>query len=126
MARKPVPLNQQIEELEREIADRKRRLAVVAGGRGRSVDEYRLQRLATLRWIQAHDKGIKAAAVRQGDLPFKVERWNADDSHIEGVIAAADNVIVARAAFEAAVKAHPAARITLRDGIRVIEQHPRE
>jgi hypothetical protein len=128
MAKKPVSLSQQIEEVERELADRKRRLAIAVPGRERSLAEYRLAHLeaalATLQWLKTHDQAIKAAASRHGDLPFKVERWSADDTRLEGALAASDNLAIARAAFDAAVKAYPAARLTLRDGIRIIAKHP--
>jgi hypothetical protein len=55
------------------------------------------------------------------DLPFKVEEWDRDGNRIERVIARAANLIVGRSAFEAARRHYPKARLTLRQGIRVIE-----
>ena len=55
------------------------------------------------------------------DLPFKVEQWDRDGP-IERVIASAANVIVGRGAYQAACRQYPQARLTLRQGIRVIEE----
>jgi hypothetical protein len=54
------------------------------------------------------------------DLEFRVEQWDAADAHIEELLAAAGNVTVARAAFNAAVHLRPQARIQLRHRARVI------
>jgi hypothetical protein len=51
-------------------------------------------------------------------LHFRIEQWNAG----ERTIAAPDNLIVPRAAFDAAAK--PGLRLTLRDRARVIARHP--
>jgi hypothetical protein len=56
------------------------------------------------------------------DEPFKVEEWDRDGNRIERVIARADNLIVGRRAYEAARRQYPKARLTLRQGIRVIEE----
>jgi hypothetical protein len=56
------------------------------------------------------------------ELPFKIEQWDRDGNQIEHVIASAANVIVGRSAFEAARRQYPKARLTLRQGIRVIEK----
>ena len=58
------------------------------------------------------------------DLPFKVEKWDQADLHVEEVLARAGNQIIAAAAFEAAVKVYPNARLTLRHGIRVMQKYP--
>jgi hypothetical protein len=55
------------------------------------------------------------------DLPFKVEQWDRD-GRIERLIARAANVIVSRGAYEAACRAYPKERLTLRQGIRVIDE----
>ncbi|MBA5779120.1 hypothetical protein H2509_18485 [Stappia sp. F7233] len=52
---------------------------------------------------------------------FKVEQWDRKGLHIEETLAVCGNVLVARAAFQAAIKARPGENITLRQGIRVIE-----
>ena len=56
------------------------------------------------------------------DLPFKVEEWHRDGNRIERVIARAANLVVGRRAYEAACRQYPKARLTLRQGIRVIEE----
>ena len=58
----------------------------------------------------------------EDELPFKVEQWDRDGNRIERVIARADNLIVGRRAYEAACRQYPKARLTLRQGIRVIEE----
>jgi len=54
------------------------------------------------------------------DLPFKVEEWDRDGNQIERVIARAANLIEGRSAYDAARRQYPKARLTLRQGIRVI------
>ncbi len=53
-------------------------------------------------------------------LPFAVEEWDATGNHIERVLARAANVLLARAAFEAAAKLYPGHVLTLRNGTRVV------
>jgi hypothetical protein len=57
------------------------------------------------------------------DLEFRVEQWDAADAHVEELLAAAGNVTVARAAFDAAVQLRPQARIQLRHRARVIARY---
>ena len=56
-------------------------------------------------------------------LPFEVERWTADEMHVEQVLARANQVYLARAAYEAAVEHYPKARLMLRHGIMVIDKN---
>ena len=56
------------------------------------------------------------------ELPFKVEAWSKKGQNIERLIATATNVLVARAAYEAAVQIYPGQNITLRQGARVIAE----
>ncbi len=56
------------------------------------------------------------------DLPFKVEQWDRDGNRIERMIARAANLIVGRSAYEAACRVYPKGRLTLRQGIRVIDE----
>jgi hypothetical protein len=58
----------------------------------------------------------------EGELSFRVEKWDRDGNRIESVIATAANLFVGRGAYEAARRACPKARLTLRQGIRVIEE----
>jgi len=59
------------------------------------------------------------------DTRFKVERWTDTGQHIEKELAVCECVIAARGAFRAAVEEWPDKRFTLRQGIRVLEEHPR-
>jgi hypothetical protein len=54
---------------------------------------------------------------------FKVEQWDKTEDHIVWLIAVSNNFLVARAAYEAAVKYNPRERWLLRDGIRVVERY---
>jgi hypothetical protein len=54
---------------------------------------------------------------------FKVEQWDKTEDHIVWLIAVSNNFLVARAAYEAAVKFNPRERWLLRDGIRVVERY---
>ena len=52
-------------------------------------------------------------------FPYRIDRWDADG--ISKHLADIDDLIVARAIYEAAFKRSPGERITLRQGARVIE-----
>ncbi len=55
------------------------------------------------------------------DLPYRVELWTAEGTPaIERVLGRAANAALARAIFAAAANEHPARRITLCKGKRVI------
>ena len=56
------------------------------------------------------------------ELPFKVEAWSQKGQNIDRLIATATNVLVARAAYAAAVQLYPGQNITLRQGTRVIAE----
>jgi hypothetical protein len=53
---------------------------------------------------------------------FKVEQWDKTEDHVIWLVAVSNNFLVARAAYEAAVKFNPRERWLLRDGIRVVER----
>jgi hypothetical protein len=53
---------------------------------------------------------------------YKVEKWDWRDQHVEEIVASTSLIVVARAAFDAAVQQYPNARLTLRQGIRVIQK----
>lgn len=57
------------------------------------------------------------------DHRFKVERWN-ERGGIEKELAVCEDIVAARGAFRAAVAEWPDARLTLRQGIRVLAEHP--
>lgn len=58
------------------------------------------------------------------NMSFRVELWDRHALHIRWVIAAAGSVFVAQAAFDEAVKNWPDQRLTLRQGIMLIREHP--
>jgi hypothetical protein len=58
------------------------------------------------------------------NMSFRVELWDQHALHIRWVIAAAGSVFLARAAFDEAVKHWPDQRLTLRQGIMLIREHP--
>jgi hypothetical protein len=58
------------------------------------------------------------------NMSFRVELWDRHALHIRWVIAAAGSVFLARAAFEEAVKQWPDQKLTLRQGIMLISEHP--
>ena len=51
---------------------------------------------------------------------FRVEKWDWRNQHIQEIVASTSLLLVARAAFDAAVEQYPDAQLTLRQGIRVI------
>jgi hypothetical protein len=54
-------------------------------------------------------------------LPYRIELWGADGSNrVEQVLARAVSAQLARAIFTAAKGEHPARRITLRKGNRIV------
>lgn len=58
------------------------------------------------------------------DREFTVDMWDlAGDRHLE-TLATASNLLIAIAAFDAAIIERPGRRLTLRHGIRVIRQVP--
>jgi len=63
-----------------------------------------------------------AAAQAPERASFKIEKWDWRDSHVEEIVGSAALVMIGRAAFAAAVRQYPGVRLTLRQGIRVIEK----
>jgi hypothetical protein len=58
---------------------------------------------------------------------FTVDIWDHRGVHLEEVIAMANNINIARAAHEASLKHFPDRKITLRNGIMLLEQNwPRD
>ena len=59
------------------------------------------------------------------NMSFRVELWDQHALHIRWVVAAAGSVLLAaRAAFDVAVKHWPDQKLTLRQGIMLIREHP--
>jgi hypothetical protein len=57
------------------------------------------------------------------NMSFRVELWDKYALHIRWTVAAVGHIYIARAAFDRAVKEWPDKRLTLRQGIRVIEDY---
>jgi hypothetical protein len=60
------------------------------------------------------------------NLPFRVEMWDRSDQHVRWVVSASASVAIAHAAMDAAIANYPEQRLTLRNGILVIRQHPHD
>jgi hypothetical protein len=58
------------------------------------------------------------------NMNFRVELWDRHVLHIRWVIAASGFVFLARAAFEEAIKQWPDQKLTLRNGIMLMREHP--
>ena len=58
------------------------------------------------------------------NMSFRVELWDRHADHVRWVVAAAGSVVLAHAAFEAAIENWPHERFTLRQGIMLIREHP--
>jgi len=55
-------------------------------------------------------------------LEFRVEIWNEGDNRLEELVALCSNSLVARGAYEAALKLKPDANLVLRHRARVISR----
>ncbi|HEX9461841.1 MAG TPA: hypothetical protein VGB82_04515 [Alphaproteobacteria bacterium] len=69
---------------------------------------------------QHKSKDGDGPAGQSGKLPYCVELWDASGQSVERVLARAVSAELARAIFKAACTEHPARRITLRRGTKVI------
>jgi hypothetical protein len=58
------------------------------------------------------------------NMSFRVELWDQHALHIRWVIAAAGSVFLARAAFDESVKQWPDQKLTLRNGMLLMREHP--
>jgi hypothetical protein len=63
-----------------------------------------------------------AAAQAPEPASFKIEQWDWKGLHVEQVVASASLIVIARTAFATAREQLPGARLTLRQGIRVIDE----
>jgi hypothetical protein len=64
--------------------------------------------------LMLHDYGARF------DLPYAVELWDDNDSHVEELIALTGDYRVARVAFEEAVKRRPGRIVTLGQKTRLL------
>ncbi|HTV31216.1 MAG TPA: hypothetical protein VMF32_26010 [Xanthobacteraceae bacterium] len=60
------------------------------------------------------------------NLPFRVELWDRHNQHIRWVVSASSSVAIAHAAFDAAIANYPGERFSLRQGVMLIREHPRD
>jgi hypothetical protein len=58
------------------------------------------------------------------NMSYRVELWERHADHIRWTIAASGSIVLARAAFDAAVKKWPHERFTLRQGIMTMREYP--
>ena len=61
-----------------------------------------------------------AVMANEFDLPFRVERWDDGDRHVEELIALAGDYRIARIVFDEAVRQRPGMLITLRQKTRLL------
>jgi hypothetical protein len=57
---------------------------------------------------------------------FRIDRWDRDGNTVMDHVAAVENLMVAMAAYEAACRHWPGETITLRQGVRIIEDSRKE
>jgi len=58
------------------------------------------------------------------NMSFRVELWERHAEHIRWTMAASGSIVLAHAAFDAAIKEWPHERFTLRNGIMLMREHP--
>jgi hypothetical protein len=58
------------------------------------------------------------------NMNFRIELWERHAEHVRWTIAASRSIVLARAAFDAAVKEWPHERFTLRNGIMLMREYP--
>ncbi len=56
-------------------------------------------------------------------LPYRVEVWSRDNLHLMETLAASSHLLIAKAAFRAAIDARPHDVLLLRSLAQVIEEH---
>jgi hypothetical protein len=58
------------------------------------------------------------------NMNFRIELWERYAEHIRWTVAASGSIVLARAAFDAAIKEWPHERFTLRNGIMLLSEYP--
>jgi hypothetical protein len=58
------------------------------------------------------------------NMNFRIELWERHAEHIRWTVAASGSIVLAHAAFDAAVKEWPHERFTLRNGIMLMREYP--
>src|SRR5262245_15310103 len=74
------------------------------------------------RWVQCYVHGLFQAVRRAMTFSYRVDRWTDDGNSILDYVAAVGDLAVARAAYRAACRRWPEAKISLRQGARVMER----
>jgi hypothetical protein len=59
------------------------------------------------------------------NMSYRIDLWDRHAVHGRWLVAASGNVFVARAAFEEAVRHWPSERLTLRNGMQILNEHPK-
>jgi hypothetical protein len=59
------------------------------------------------------------------NMSYRIDLWDRHAVHGRWLLAASGNVFVARAAFDEAVKHWPNQRLTLRNGMQLLGDHPK-
>lgn len=71
--------------------------------------------------LRAHGRTTTTMSI--ADLGFRVEVWDDRDLYVVEIVAASGNLLVARAAFDEALKHRPERILRLRHRARVIREH---
>jgi hypothetical protein len=58
------------------------------------------------------------------NMSYRIDLWDRHAVHGRWLVAASGNVFIARAAFDEAVKHWPGQRLTLRNGMQLLCEHP--
>jgi hypothetical protein len=58
------------------------------------------------------------------NMSFRIELWERHAEHIRWTVAASGSIVLAHAAFDAAIKEWPQERFTLRNGIMLMREYP--
>lgn len=70
--------------------------------------------------LRGHSRATSTTSI--AELEFRVEVWDDRDLHVVEIVAASGNLLVARAAFDEALKHRPARILRLRHRARVIRE----
>jgi hypothetical protein len=69
---------------------------------------------------------VRELTLNRTQFAFRIDRWDRDGHTIMDHVADVENLLVAMAAYEAACRHWPGETITLRQGVRVIEDSRKE
>lgn len=63
---------------------------------------------------------------QRADLPYRIEVWDEQYSHVEELVAMVGDHVVARAAFGETIRQRPGRNVTLRQKTRVLAESQRQ